>query len=1293
MMESVEDIEEGEISDESQSVEEITEEDFKQQDAKTTTTSSKDDPSMVWMGDLLKYPVSSNYGSGLYNFAWAQAVQNKPLKEGLAREFAKSREEIELQQKQQQLLQQKQQQQKQSQTQVNAVSSAKKEVVCDVIIDSDSSEEIVSKKTVLDEGKEEGELEEGEIELDSEVTSKDENTTQQSESSLIDKEFEKKINSIKATLDTVTVIDAQKSFNGVCLRLWVALDSLLSIVKEHGASVVGALVDQAFIGIQAVNSVFNCMDINQREEQKDNISRLFAHVKGQVPSLFSPEQTNEIQASMTDSPSGSSSVIDMEIDEDMRATPVVKNDSGILGEKPPLVRLGILGEKPGVVPSSSAKGLLQSSVPAKPLDQNNSTIGYEILKQGGLTFSRGRGNFGPLLDLHSDHDVDSLPSPTREAPPSLFLRERKVIGDGNVKSEPKPKVECRSEDDKVKFEPAAVHRYETDAHKAVSSYQQKFGGSSFFTSNLPSPTPSEDSDGGDGDVNGEVSSSSTAGNARVIDPRLQTVRPIALNMDKTSGQGLVVANSTLSAAYPHIRALSKSRDPRLRLANSEMSPFDLNAHSLARDTLKTESVEGVGHSRKFKNDGETMMDGQALKRQKNGMTNWEAPGDVQMPQRGGWLENFSTARTPVIDKSQPLESMRIDPRKSENIGILSGQRQATISSTFSTNSTASEQLPAVGAITTTALPSVLKDIAVNPTLLMQLIMEQQRLAADAQKSTSTTTGITPAFTSNLATGAPALMNAAPLKSYDIEQKVLENSRHLPQTSSVNPLGEVGKARMKPRDPRRVLHSSTFQNSESVGSEQTKINGTSTLTFQASKNINFRQQSEHAQTTFMPSQSSPPPDIARQFTTNLKNLADILSSQSTDSISTVTQSDSSSQPIPSISVNAAKADMEVSMPYTKDQRSGNGSTPEGATETSRSQHTWGDVEHLFEGYDDKQKAAIQRERARRIEEQNKMFAAKKLCLVLDLDHTLLNSAKFNEVEPVHEEILRKKEEQDREKTQRHLFRFGHMGMWTKLRPGVWTFLEKASKLFELHLYTMGNKLYATEMAKVLDPSGALFSGRVISKGDDEDPFDGDEKVPKSKDLEGVLGMESGVLIVDDSIKVWPHNKLNLILVERYTYFPCSRRQFGLPGPSLLEIDHDERPEEGTLASSLAVIERIHQIFFSNQLLHEVDVRNILAEEQRKILGGCRILFSRIFPVGEAKPHQHPLWQTAEQFGAVCTTQIDNLVTHVVANSLGTDKVNWAMSTGRFVVHPGWVEASALLYRRANENDFAVKINLP
>lgn len=57
----------------------------------------------------------------------------------------------------------------------------------------------------------------------------------------------------------------------------------------------------------------------------------------------------------------------------------------------------------------------------------------------------------------------------------------------------------------------------------------------------------------------------------------------------------------------------------------------------------------------------------------------------------------------------------------------------------------------------------------------------------------------------------------------------------------------------------------------------------------------------------------------------------------------------------------------------------------------------------------------------------------------------NLMQFVEVDPVHEDVLRKKEEQDIEKSQRHLFRFPHMGMWTKLRPGIWNFLEKVNSL--------------------------------------------------------------------------------------------------------------------------------------------------------------------------------------------------------------------------------------------------------
>ncbi|KAJ3671817.1 hypothetical protein LUZ60_007896 [Juncus effusus] len=564
-----------------------------------------------------------------------------------------------------------------------------------------------------------------------------------------------------------------------------------------------------------------------------------------------------------------------------------------------------------------------------------------------------------------------------------------------------------------------------------------------------------------------------------------------------------------------LKPVLKSRDPRLRFVKPENEPSP-NPNPNPR---KNKAVAG------------SLINESRVKKQRDGSG------------KGGWLE----------ESTENNNNNNNNNNKSNNSTAVQSSNSVT---------------PAV------SLPTLLKDIAVNPTMLVQLLQldKQKRSSSDSQPK-------------------PVIPVSKPVEPVPIP---VPSARVIQPPVPVQ-TNSTGSVRMKPRDPRRILHANS-------GPDPVRPTGSG-------------------------------PDPVRP--TREKSQSEVSTSQ--------------------------KVGADVA---------------------------WGDLDHLLDGYDEEQKAVIQRERARRIAEQNKMFASRKLCLVLDIDHTLLNSAKFVEVETVHEDILRKKEEQDREKPQRHLFRFQHMGMWTKLRPGIWNFLEKASKLFEMHLYTMGNKLYATEMAKVLDPTGALFAGRVISRGDATDPLDEGDRVSKIKDLEGVLGMESAVVIIDDSARVWPHNKHNLILVERYTYFPCSRRQFGLPGPSLLEIDRDERPEDGTLASSLSVIERIHTNFFSHKNLNEPDVRNILAGEQKKILSGCKIVFSRIFPVGEVNPHMHPLWQTAEQFGAVCTNQIDESVTHVVAHSLGTDKVNWAISTGRFVVHPGWVEASALLYRRANELDFAV-----
>ncbi|KAE8023769.1 hypothetical protein FH972_009433 [Carpinus fangiana] len=1268
----VEDVEEGEISD-TASVEEISEEDFKKQESTTmttTTTTTTTTPNnvsskpkagpLVWtMQDLYKYQVSRGYASSLYNLAWAQAVQNKPLNEF----FAVEKEEVGPEEKS-----------KRS----SASPNANPKVVDEVVIDDDSGEE-------MDVEKEEGELEEGEIDLDSEPVEKvaqaegviDEmvlsNEGVSVESSEIDSK-EDRVNSIREALKSVTVIEAEKSFGEVCSRVQNTLERLREVFLEFSVPTKDALVQLSFAAIQAVNSVFCFMNNNQKEQNRDYLLRLISDVNCDPP-LFSSEQMKEIEA--------------MKMPSLDSVDPLLSARDGNKEKEIPAIdgvnTKGSDSSAKNICHELDSNNLSSDSLAVGSLVHNNLNMSSEVSKPAVSSF-KGRGILLPLLDLHKDHDADSLPSPTREAPSRFPVHKVMAVGDGIAKSVlPIAKVLVDTEDSKL-------HIYETDALKAVSTYQQKFGRNSFFTSDrLPSPTPSEECDDGDGDTSSEVSSSSTIGNLRNVNPPIMG-RPNAPSMDISSMQGPVTVKSVAaitSGSNTLVKASAKSRDPRLRLASPDVNVLDLNQRpfSIMHNAPKVEPI-GTVSSRKQKTVEESSLEGPALKRQRNGLEYSGVIRDVRtVSGSGGWLEDTGMVGPQLMKRNQLMENAETDPIKMANVVNFPGSSCANASATI----TGTEQVPVTGTSTAALLPALLKDIAVNPTMLINILKLRQRqslLAESQQKSADPTKSTALPPNSNSILGAVPLVNVAPSKASGLFPKPAVTLQIPSQIAPMSMQEDLGKIRMKPRDPRRILHGNALHKGPSLGNEQLKNILPPTSSTQGSKdNLSAQKQEGQADTKSVPSQSVIVPDIARQFTKNLKNIANIMSiSQASSTLPIISQNISSE----AVQVKSDKVDKKAAGSNSEDQQSGTSSAPEvGATIACRSQNAWGDVEHLFEGYDDQQKAAIQRERARRIEEQKKMFAAHKLCLVLDLDHTLLNSAKFVEVDPVHDEILRKKEEQDREKPQRHLFRFPHMGMWTKLRPGIWNFLEKASKLYELHLYTMGNKLYATEMAKVLDPKGVLFAGRVISRGDDGDLFDGDERVPKNKDLEGVLGMESGVVIVDDSVRVWPHNKLNLIVVERYTYFPCSRRQFGLLGPSLLEIDHDERPEDGTLASSLAVIERLHQDFFSHDSLDEVDVRNILAAEQRKILAGCRIVFSRVFPVGEANPHLHPLWQTAEQFGAACTNQIDEQVTHVVANSLGTDKVNWALSTGRFVVYPGWVEASALLYRRANERDFAIK----
>ncbi|KAK1310511.1 RNA polymerase II C-terminal domain phosphatase-like 3 [Acorus calamus] len=752
------------------------------------------------------------------------------------------------------------------------------------------------------------------------------------------------------------------------------------------------------------------MDVSQREQSRDFVSRMLDYAKSRDPPLFPSNQLSEIEVFLK-------SLVSVGSQKELGFNSYCNlNDSSVKSDR-------------NLIPSSKKPRIEPLSVKTS----NSSTMSNSFVasKLEPIIPSRGRIEFSPLIDLHADVDADNLPSPTRENPPPLPFQ----------RPPPQPTIDCG---DQLGGRDVTLHPYVTDALKAVSSYQQKFGCNSFMSSNrLPSPTPSEEYTMGDADVQEEVSSSSVSVTASrsvgLTPPSIPSVCGTTLTENPVV-QGLL---SKTMGGNPVVKAQAKSRDPRLRFANHEAGVLDLNTRPVPKEYYANGSGSNVETmSTKNKAAEDLVLDVQALKSQRSGLDNH---GIVNMGKgRGGWLDDNLSVSSQPANVNSFLDNMGADVRKSGNGEAGSNGGLSASTSTNVTNIVNQQVLAPAGTNASVSLPLLLKEIAVNPTMLLHLIQaEQQRLAAQTPESSlGSNQPTTQPQSSGLVLGALPSVNVSSVKPSELEPKQagrpMTTQPVATQSVTMNSQSEASKVRMKPRDPRRVLLNNTVaQRSESSGSDQTKING--------------------VESSSPSSQTVPLPDIGQQFTNKLKNIADIVSC-----------SDGNGTPL-AIPQNVPKpvvpSKIDVKADDTNNQST---SISNQAAHSSQSENPWGDVDHLLDGYDDQQKAAIQKERARRIEEQNKMFAARKLCLVLDLDHTLLNSAKFVEVAPEHDVILRMKEVQERDQTEKLLFRFQHMGMWTKLRPGVWNFLREASKLFEMHLYTMGNKLYATEMAKVLDP---------------------------------------------------------------------------------------------------------------------------------------------------------------------------------------------------------------------------------
>lgn len=176
--------------------------------------------------------------------------------------------------------------------------------------------------------------------------------------------------------------------------------------------------------------------------------------------------------------------------------------------------------------------------------------------------------------------------------------------------------------------------------------------------------------------------------------------------------------------------------------------------------------------------------------------------------------------------------------------------------------------------------------------------------------------------------------------------------------------------------------------------------------------------------------------------------------------------------------------------------------------------------------------ISKEEATRTENaaKKRLLALKKLSLVVDLDQTIIHAAvdptigewMADEDNPNHDAVKDVRKFQLDEEGPGH-----NCWYYIKMRPGLQRFLERISQLYELHVYTMGTRAYAKQIAKIVDPDRRFFSDRILSR---------DENGGMTfKSLHRIFPVDTSmVVIIDDRGDVWDWSNC-LVKVVPYDFF--------------------------------------------------------------------------------------------------------------------------------------------------------------
>nr|CAH8876524.1 unnamed protein product [Trichobilharzia regenti] len=153
----------------------------------------------------------------------------------------------------------------------------------------------------------------------------------------------------------------------------------------------------------------------------------------------------------------------------------------------------------------------------------------------------------------------------------------------------------------------------------------------------------------------------------------------------------------------------------------------------------------------------------------------------------------------------------------------------------------------------------------------------------------------------------------------------------------------------------------------------------------------------------------------------------------------------------------------------------------------------------------------------LQDQQSLLAARKLVLLVDLDQTIIhttNDPQAFQYGNVH----------------RYCLPGSPLVYHTRLRPHLEDVLDRLSYYYQMHICTFGNRVYAHQLASLIDPKRKYFSQRILSRDECFNP------VTKSANLKALFprGLNL-VCIIDDRGEVWDWSP-NLIHVKPYRFFP-------------------------------------------------------------------------------------------------------------------------------------------------------------